>query len=193
MVWVPFVGLCWVTWPELRCWGFRNNLVWLDSWKMWWNLVYVGYPLSVIRGLVRSMPCSRFTQIGRKTVRTWISLCGNRMVLHYEMDPKQKPLPRRERAHRHRHRSGGRRESGNRRGSSVGKSTPRSSSRSRRRRGGRMWRARAARKFLEKFDPQYQQLKEEAKTRERTVELQEQAEVFAKVMKEHFIKPFTPP
>ena len=52
---------------------------------------------------------------------------------------------------------------------------------------------RAARKFLEKFDPQYQQLKEEAKRRERTVELQEQAEVFAQVMKEHFIKLFTPP
>ena len=24
-------GLCWVIWPELRCWGYRNNLVWLDS------------------------------------------------------------------------------------------------------------------------------------------------------------------
>ena len=22
---------------ELRCGRFRNNLVWLDSWKMWWN------------------------------------------------------------------------------------------------------------------------------------------------------------
>ena len=59
------------------------------------ELVYMGYPLSVIQGLVRSLPCSRVAQIGRKTVRTWISLCGNRMVLYYEMDPKQKPQPRR--------------------------------------------------------------------------------------------------
>ena len=44
-----------------------------------------------------------------------------------------------------------------------------------------MRRVRAARKFLEKFDPQYQQLEEEAERRERTVELQEQAEVFAQV------------
>ena len=44
-----------------------------------------------------------------------------------------------------------------------------------------MRRVRAARKFLEKFDPQYQQLKEEAKSRERIVELQEQAEVFAPI------------
>ena len=55
------------------------------------KLVEMGYPLSVIWGLVHSLPCSRVAQIGRKTVRTWISLCKNRMVLHYEMDPKQKP------------------------------------------------------------------------------------------------------
>ena len=42
-----------------------------------------------------------------------------------------------------------------------------------------MRRVRAARKFLEKFDPQYQQLN--VKRKERTVELQEQAEVFAQV------------
>ena len=46
---------------------------------------------------------------------------------------------------------------------------------SRRRSGGRMRRVRAAR------DPQYQQLKEAVKRRERTVELQEQAEVCAQV------------
>ena len=34
--------------------------------------------------------------------------------------------------------------------------------------------------------PQHQQRKEEAKKKERTVELQEQAEVLAKVMKEQF-------
>ena len=52
---------------------------------------------------------------------------------------------------------------------------------------------RAARKFLEKFDLQYQQFEEEAKRKERTVEVQEQAEVFAQVKKEHSIKLFTPP
>ena len=56
-----------------------------------------------------------------------------------------------------------------------------------------MRRVRAARKFLEKFDPQYQQWKEEAKRKERTVDLQEQAEVFAQVTKEHFIKLCTLP
>ena len=44
------------------------------------ELVFLGYPLSVIRGLVHSLPCSRVAQIGRKTVRTWISLRKNRMV-----------------------------------------------------------------------------------------------------------------
>ena len=42
-----------------------------------------------------------------------------------------------------------------------------------------------AQKLLEKHDPQYQQWKKEAK-KERTVELQEQAEALAKVMKEQF-------
>ena len=32
------------------------------------ELVYIGYPLSVIRGFVHSLPCSRVAQIGRKTV-----------------------------------------------------------------------------------------------------------------------------
>ena len=32
------------------------------------ELVYMGYPLSVIRGLVHSLPCCRVAQIGRKTV-----------------------------------------------------------------------------------------------------------------------------
>ena len=81
------------------------------------ELVSLGCPLSVIRGLVHSLPCSRVVHIGRKTVRTWVSLCKNRMVLHYEMDPKQ---PRHRRGRAHRHRSSGRGESGNRRGSSVG-------------------------------------------------------------------------
>ena len=37
------------------------------------ELVCMVYPLSVIRGLVHSVPCSRVAQIGRKTVRTWLS------------------------------------------------------------------------------------------------------------------------
>ena len=44
------------------------------------ELVYMGYLLSVIRGLVHSLPCSRVAQIGRKTVQTWIFLHKNRMV-----------------------------------------------------------------------------------------------------------------
>ena len=39
---------------------------------------------------------------------------------------------------------------------------------------------------MEKYDPQYQQWKEEAKKKEKAVELQEQAEVLAKAMKEQF-------
>ena len=31
--------------------------------------VYMGYPVSVVRGLVRSLPCSRVAQIRRKIVR----------------------------------------------------------------------------------------------------------------------------
>ena len=138
------------------------------------ELVYMGYPLSVIGSLVRSLPCSRVTRCERGSL-----FVKNRMVLYFDMDPKQ--MPQSSRGTAHRRRSGGRKESGCCRGSSVGKSTPGATNPSRRRRGGRMRRVRAARKFLEKFDLQYQQLKEEAKRRERTVELQEQAEVFAQV------------
>ena len=69
------------------------------------ELVFLGYHLSVIRGLVHSLPCSRITQIGRKTVRTWLSFCKERMVLDDKKDQRQKP------------RHGG---SGNRRGRSRG-------------------------------------------------------------------------
>ena len=43
-----------------------------------------------------------------------------------------------------------------------------------------------AQKLLEKHDPQYHQWKEETKKKERAAELQEQAEVLAKAMKEQF-------
>ena len=140
------------------------------------ELVSTGYPLSVIQGLVHSLPCSSVTQICRKTVRTWFSLCGSRMVL---LDPEQKSQPRRERAHRHR--SGGRRGVLEAQSGRALLGPPALLGEDVEEECGRV---RAARKFSEKFDPQYQQLKEEAKRRERTVELQEQAEVFAQVMKE---------
>ena len=60
------------------------------------ELVYMGYPLSVIRGLVHSLPCSRVAQICRQTVRTWISLRKNRMV-DDKRDQRQKPRNERRR------------------------------------------------------------------------------------------------
>ena len=54
------------------------------------ELVYMKYTLSVIRGLVHSLPCSRAAQICRKTVRTWFFLRKNRMV-DDRKDQRQKP------------------------------------------------------------------------------------------------------
>ena len=62
--------------------------------------------------------------------------------------------------------------------------------------GGGKQKVKKAQKLLEKHDPQYQQWKEEAKKKERAVELQEQAEVLAKVKKEQFdhtINALSPP
>ena len=152
------------------------------------ELVYMGYPLSVIRGLVHSLPCSRVAQIGRKTVRTWISLRKNRMV---DDKKDQRPKPRNGGSGARRERSGGRRDSGwrNRGRGSTRKSSSSSSSSSspsRRKRRGKQQKVKEAQKLLENHDPQYQQWKEEAKKKERAVELQEQAEVLAKAMKEQF-------
>ena len=89
-------------------------------------------------------------------------------------------------------RSGGRRDSGwrNRGQGSVRKSSSSSSSSSsslsRRKRREKQQKVKKAQKLLEKHDPQHQQWKEEAKKKERAVELQEQAEVLDKVMKEQF-------
>ena len=149
----------------------------------------MGYPLSVIRGLVHSLPCSRVAQIGRKTVRTWISFRKNRMV-DDKKDQRQKPRNGSNGARRERF--GGRRDSGwrNRGPSSVRKSNSSSSSSStspsRRKRREKQQKVKEAQKVLEKYDPQYQQWKEEAKKKEGAVELQEQAEVLANVMKEQF-------
>ena len=150
------------------------------------ELVYMGYPLSVIRGLVHPLPCSRVAQICRKTVRTWISLRKNRMV-DDKKDQRQKP--RNGGSGARRGRSDGRRDSGwrNRGRGSTRKSSSSSSSSSspfRRKRWGKLQMVEEAQKLLEMHDPQYQQWKEEAKKKERAVELQEQAEVLAKVMKE---------
>ena len=140
------------------------------------GMVFLGYPLSVIRGLVHSLPCSRAAQICRKTVRTWISLRKNRMV-DDKKDQRQKP--RKWSSGARRVRSGGRRDSGwrNRGRGSVRKSSSSSSSsysQSRRKRRGRQQNVNEAQKLLEKHDPQHQQWKEEAKKKERAVELQEQ-------------------
>ena len=88
--WVAFGVWCWSIWQEPRCWGSRNNLGWLVSWKTLWNWCVWLHPLSVIRGLVHSLPCSRVVQICRKTVRTWVSLRKNRMV-DDKKDQRQKP------------------------------------------------------------------------------------------------------
>ena len=155
------------------------------------ELVYVEYPLSVIRDLVHSLPCSRVAQICRKTVRRWLSFCKERMVLDEKKDQRQKP-PHGASGNR-RGRSGGVRDSGwrGRRGSArkSSSSSSSSSSQSRRKRGGKQQKIKDAQKLLEKHDPQYQQWKEEAKRKERAVEMQEQAEVLAKVMEDSLIKP----
>ena len=74
------------------------------------------------------------------------------------------------------------------RGSARKSSSSSSSSSSlfRRKRREKQQKVKEAQKLLEKHDPQYQQWKEEAKKKERAVELQEQAEVLAKVVKEQF-------
>ena len=100
------------------------------------ELVYMGHPLSVIWGLVRSLQCRRVVQVGR----TWISLCKNRMVLDDKKDRRQKP--RHGGSGARRGRSGGRRDSGwrNRGRGSVRKSSSSSSlssSPSRRKRRGK--------------------------------------------------------
>ena len=78
--WAAFRVWYWVMWQEPRCWSsleeFGVGRLLADIVE----LVYTGYPLSVIRGLVHSLPCSRVAQICRKTVLTWISLRKNRMV-----------------------------------------------------------------------------------------------------------------
>ena len=151
------------------------------------ELVFWGYPLSIIRGRVHSLPCSRVAQICRKTVRTWLSFCKERMVLDDKKDQRQKP--RHGGSGNRRGRSGGVRDSGwrGRRGPArkSSSSSSSSSSQSRRKRRGKQQKFKEAQKLL-KYDPQYQQWKEEAKKKERAVELQEQAEVLAKVMKEQF-------
>ena len=106
------------------------------------ELVYMGYPLSVIRGLVRSLLCSRVAKVGRKTVKTVISLCKNRMVLDDKKQQRQKP--------RH---GAARRPQRFWRGSSTSSS---SSSPSRMKRRGKQRRVKEAQTLLEKHDPQYQ-------------------------------------
>ena len=77
--WVPFGVLFWVTWPEPRCWGSQNNFGWLACWKMLWNWYMWSILCLLSSALVPALPCSRVAQIGRKTVRSRISLGKNRM------------------------------------------------------------------------------------------------------------------
>ena len=172
----------WVIWQEPRCWGLPERFGVAPLLEDIVELVFLEYPLSVIRGLVHSLPCSRVAQIGRNTVRTWISLRKNRMV-----DDKKdlRPKPRNGSSGARRGRSGGRRDSGWR---NRGRGSTRSSSSSPswRKRRGTQQKIKEAQKLLEKLDPKYQKWKELAKKKERAVELQEQAEVLAKVMKEQF-------
>ena len=153
------------------------------------ELVYMGYPLSVLRGLDHS-PCNRVAQIGRKTVRTWISLCKNRMVPMRRITGRSLGTV-----------AGGLIVIGwvavESQGIVVEAQLGRALLCPPGLLGedveGECGECVRSESFLEKFDPQFQQLKEEAKRKERTVELQERAEVFAQVMKEHFIKLWTPP
>ena len=55
------------------------------------ELVHTGYPVSVVRGLVHSLSCSRVAQICRQTVRTWILLGQSLTVLDDKKDQRQKP------------------------------------------------------------------------------------------------------
>ena len=119
------------------------------------------------------------------------------MVLDDKKDQRQKP--RHGGSGNRRSRSRGARDSGwhGRRGSArkSSSSSSSSSSQARKKRRGKQ-KVKKAQKLLEKHDPQYQQWKEEAKKKERAVELQEQAEVLAKVMKEQFdhtINALSPP
>ena len=66
------------------------------------------------------------------------------------------------------------------------KSSSSSSSSSSPSRRKRQQKVKEAQKLLDKCDSQYQRWKEEAKKKDRAVELQEQAQVLAKVMKEQF-------
>ena len=140
------------------------------------DLVHMEYPLSVIRGLVHSLLCSRVAQIGRKTVRTWLAYCKERMVLDDKKGQRQKP--RHGGSGTRRGPSGGARDSGWRiRGrGSVRKSSSSSSSsasQSRKERRGKQQKVKEVQKLLEKCDPHYQQWKEEAKKKERAVELEQ--------------------
>ena len=110
------------------------------------------------------------------------------MVLDDKKDQRQKP--RRGGSGNRRGRSRGARDSGwhGRRGSArkSSSSSSSSSSQARRKRRGKHQKVKEAQKLLEKYDLQCQHWKEEAKKKERAVELQELAELLAKVMKEQF-------
>ena len=151
------------------------------------ELVFLEYPLSVIRGLVHSLNCCRVAQICRKNCANVVGF-----LARIEWCLMMRRISKKKGGHVHggsrarRGRSGGRRDSGwrNRGRSSVRKEqffllfVPQSISEE-------TWRETAESQGGAEIVGQYQQWKE-AKKKERAVELQEQAEVSAKVMKEQF-------
>ena len=121
---------------------------------------YGGVALYGISSVRHSGPGSRVAQICRKTVRTRLSFCKERMV-DDKKDQRQKP--RHGGSGNRRGRSGGVRDSGwrGRRGSARKSSSPSSSSSSQSgsKRRGKQQKVEEAQKLLEKYDPLYQQWK----------------------------------
>ena len=111
-------------------------------------------------GSIRSVVLGH-AQIGLKTMRTWNFLRQSRMGSD---DKKDRSVGRRDSGWRNR----GRGSATKGRGCSSSSS---SSSPSPRKRRGKHQQVKEAQKFLEKHDPQYKQWKEEAKKKERSVEL----------------------
>ena len=187
--WAAFGVWCWVIWPEPRCWDSRNNLEWRVSLRMLWSWCTWGILCPSFGAwsiLCRAAMWPR--SVAKLCERGCLFTRKKGIVLEDKKDQRQKPRHRGSGSRRGR--SGGDRDSGwrGRRGSTrkCSSSSSSNSSPSRRKRRGKQQRVKEAQKLLEKYDPQCQQWKEEAKKKERAVELQEQAEVLAKVMKEQF-------
>ena len=168
--WVPFVGLCWVPWPELRCWGYRNNLEWLHPRKTlrnWciWVILYLSFGAWITRRAtvlprLVAKPCERgflFARIEwcltmrRITGRSLGTVAGGLIVIGWVAVESQGIVVEAQLGRALLCPPG-----------LLGEDVE-----------GECGECVRSESFLEKFDPQFQQLKEEAKRKERTVELQE--------------------